>query len=150
MNKLRLLPLFVLLLCAVTFSACDKDDEETEPTRTDLLTAETWTGTAIYADGQDISADFRDVLGFDITQNTVKFDKAGTYADTYGRQTLSGKWEFANNEQAILFDKNDPDSEYTATITKLEATQLWLQQPVDFEDENGNVQTVQLELRYAR
>lgn len=150
MKSLKFLTYFFAAITLLSFTGCDKDDEDKEPSKTDLLTAATWTGSAIYANGMNISEDFIEAFGYDITKNTIKFDKAGSYADRYENQTLTGIWEFTNNEQAILFDKNDPDDRYTATITKLDNKELFLQQPIEFEDLGGNLVTVNLEVRYSR
>jgi hypothetical protein len=146
MYKNRLLTLLILALSLSALTSCDKDDEkDIEPTRTDLLSTGTWTGVAVFANGQDVTQLFKDELQYDITKNTLKFEKAGTYVDTYERTTVSGSWEFANNEQAILFDKGDPDNEYTANISKLDGQQLHLKQDVKIEDE-----TVAFEIRYKQ
>ncbi|MFD2515855.1 hypothetical protein ACFSRY_18430 [Pontibacter locisalis] len=150
MNKIRILSFLFAALFLSTLTSCDKDDEDQEPSKRDLLTAGTWTGTAIYANGQDFTQVFIDELGYDIKKNTVKFDKAGTYVDTYERVSINGTWEFTNNEQAILFDKGDPDNEYIGEISKLDSDELFIQQDLEIEDDEGNVSTIDLEVRYKR
>lgn len=144
MHKLRLLTQLAFLFLFVGLSSCDKDEDK-EPTRSELLTGGTWSGFAVYADNQDVTQLFKEELEYDITKNTLKFNSDGTYADTYERVTVSGTWEFTNNEQSILFDKGDIDNEYTAKVSKLDGQDLYLQQDITLDDE-----TITLEVRYKR
>jgi hypothetical protein len=145
MSKLRLLTFLFATLLVTSLSGCSKDDDDNEPSKRDLLTAGQWTGVSIWAYGQDISKMFIEELNYDIQKNIVKYDKAGTYADTYERMTLSGTWEFTDNEQFILFDKGT-DDEYTSRIIKLTSTELHIEQTLEFEEE----ESVTLEIRFSR
>ncbi|MHC2992842.1 hypothetical protein OB13_15100 [Pontibacter sp. HJ8] len=145
MSKLRLFTFLFAALLMTSLSGCSKDDDDNEPSQRDLLTAGQWTGVSIWAYGQDISRMFIDETGYDIKKNLVKYDKAGTYADRYERMTLSGTWEFTDNEQSILHDKGTED-EYTSRIIKLTSTELYLEQTIEFEEE----EPVTLEIRFSR
>ncbi|PVY37381.1 hypothetical protein [Pontibacter virosus] len=140
----KLLSFLFALLLVTSMTSCDKDKDK-EPSNRDLLTAETWTGHSFWAYGNDISDMFLEQLGFDIKKNSVKFDKAGTYVDSYERSSLSGTWEFANDDKSIIFDKGT-DDEYTASVLMLTDKELRLEQTLDFEED----EPVTLEVRYTR
>lgn len=135
---------FFALLLIAGLSACGKD-KDTEPTKRDLLTAGEWNGQAIYIFGNDVSQLFLDQLEYDITKNRVKYDKAGTYVDSYERMSINGTWEFTADEQSLILDKGT-DDENTARIIRLTATELYLEQILEFEDE----EPLPLEIRFTR
>jgi hypothetical protein len=128
MKNIRLITLLFLSLFAITLAGCDNDDEDKDPSKTDLLTAGLWTGNSVYVQGQDITQLLRDSSKFEIKDLSTRFDKNGEYRETLGR-TLVGTWEFANNEQSILFDKGTAN-EYTVKITKLSATEFYYEQDI--------------------
>ena len=128
MKNFRLITLLLLTVFATTLASCDKDEDK-EPSKTDLLTAELWTGNSVYVNGRDESKFLRDSLQFDIRQLTTKFEKNGEYRETYGR-TLLGTWELIDNEQTILFDKGT-NNEYEVKITKLTATEFYYEQDIE-------------------
>ncbi len=133
MKKLSILPVFALILL-LSLIGCSKD-KEVEPTQTDLLAAGTWTGYGIYYTGQDVSKEFRDDLGYDITKYSVKFDKAKTFLETYDGTTRTGKWEFANNEKEIILDKGT-NTELVLTVLKLDAKELFVEYTVEIDGDN--------------
>jgi hypothetical protein len=141
----RLFSYFFALLLVASLTGCGKDDDDNEPSNRDLLTAGEWTGQAIYISGTDATRLFLDELGYDITKSKVKYDKAGTYVSSYDRRSLNGTWEFTNNEQSLLFDKGT-DDEYTARVIKLTATEYYIEQILEFEDEDP----LPLEIRFTR
>ncbi|MBX0335301.1 hypothetical protein K3G39_18860 [Pontibacter sp. HSC-14F20] len=139
----KLLTFLFALLLVTSMTSCDKDKDK-EPSNRDLLTAEKWTGHSFWAFGNDISDLFLEQLNYDIKKNTVKFDKAGTYVDSYERTSISGTWEFANDDKSIIFDKGTED-EYTATVLLLTDKELRMDQTV--ETEEG---PLTLEVRFTR
>ncbi|MFD2245294.1 hypothetical protein [Pontibacter ruber] len=139
MKNLRLITLLFLSFFVVTLASCDDDDEDKDPSRTDLLTAGLWTGNSVYYQGQDVSQFLRDSAQFEIKDLTTRFDKNGEYRETLGR-TIVGTWEFANNEQDIIFDKGT-NNELTVNVTRLTATEFYYEQ--DFQ---GTI----LEFRFLR
>ncbi|PKV75860.1 hypothetical protein [Pontibacter ramchanderi] len=124
-------------------TSCDKDDDK-EPSQRDLLTSSAWKGEAIMANGRDISDIYYEEIGYDIKKNTVKYDKAGTYVDSYERMSLSGTWEFANNDKSIIFDKGTED-EYTAKVLKLTNSELQLENAFEIDGD-----TYYIEVWYNR
>lgn len=142
----RLFSYFFALLLVASLTGCGKDDDkDTEPTKRDLLTAGEWNGQAIYISGNDASQLFIDQIGFDITKNKVKYDRAGTYVDSYERRSINGTWEFTSDEQSLIFDKGT-DDEYTARIIRLTATEFYIEQILEFEEEDP----LPLEIRFTR
>lgn len=125
----QLLSFLFCMVLLVSMTSCDKDDEDKEPSKNDLLTAGLWTGNSVYVQGQDITQLLRDSADFDVRQLSTRFDKNGEYRETYGR-TIVGTWEFTNNEQRILFDKGTSQA-YTVEITKLNATEFYYEQDID-------------------
>jgi hypothetical protein len=151
MKLQKLLALFLVTVLAFSTVSCnDDDDDDAEPSRTALLTGGQWTGTALYVGSQNIT----DLLideddpdnSFDVRKWTATFNSNGTYSTTYdGSASESGRWEFTNNEQSILFDKGTDDEE-TATINRLTSTELYIVQPWETDDN----MTVDVEARFAR
>jgi hypothetical protein len=150
MKLQRVLALFFIMLLAFSVVSCDDDDDDVEPSRMELLTAGTWTGAAIYVNGSDLTELFKNFEDdpWDIATWRLTFNRNGTYTiqgDWLDPSPFSGTWEFANNEQAILFDKNDPDAE-TITITRLTSSELYLD--MEIEDEDGT--PMDGEIRFRR
>ncbi|MBD1395820.1 hypothetical protein H9Q13_01470 [Pontibacter sp. JH31] len=102
----------------VLLTGCDKDKEESSPTKSDLLTAGTWTGVSMFRNGEDVTQLLIEKENYDIKKQLWKYEKDGKYASTYERKALLGTWEFVDNEQHILHDKNQTD-ELSVRITKL-------------------------------
>ncbi|WP_299708163.1 hypothetical protein [uncultured Pontibacter sp.] len=150
MKLQKLLALFLVMVLAFSTVSCDDDDDDAEPTRTALLTGGQWTGTALFLGTQDISDWLIDEddpdNSFDVKKWKVTFNSNGTYSSTYdGSAAESGRWEFTNNEQSILFDKGTADEE-TARINQLTSSELYIVQAWETEDN----QTVDIEARFAR
>ena len=101
------------LLCLCFFVSCDKDDEKTEPTKKDLLTASVW----VYDNGGvDTNKDGTPDLGFSVigvpacmldnkgtfkTDNTGINDEGATKCSASLPQQTSFNWAFTNNENNI-------------------------------------------------
>ena len=110
-----LLPLFLI--------SCGKDDDEDVSPNVARLTAGEWRGAAIYFNGQNVTGDVLEVDKFDITQVTSKFERDGTYRETYGTSEYAGEWEYQNDDRIIVFDAGTRD-EYTVVISKLDDDEL--------------------------
>jgi len=98
------------LLCLCFFVSCDKDDEKTEPTKTELLTTSVW----IYdSGGLDTNKDGIPELPFSFlgvqpclldnkgtfkSDNTGTNDEGATKCDPALPQSTNFTWSFANNE----------------------------------------------------
>ena len=139
----QLLTFLFALLLVTSMTSCDKDKDK-EPSQRDLLTSSSWKGESVWAYGSDISGLFLDELGYDVKKNTVKFDKAGTYVDSYERRSLNGTWEFADNDKSIIFDKGTED-EYKASVLMLTDKELRMEQTLETEDGD-----LTLEFRFIR
>lgn len=149
MKNFRLLFFLLLSVVAVPLTSCgdDDDDDFVEPSRRELLSDKAWKGTALYAESQDITQVMADSIGLDIRQLTMKFNTNGTYTSEYKNMPDdNGKWEFANNEQDIIFDKGTAD-ENMVRIGRLTSTELYLNQTLNMEDENGNPVELDVEWR---
>ncbi|MDX5419350.1 MAG: DUF4923 family protein [Hymenobacteraceae bacterium] len=83
--------------------------------------------------------------GFDISKNTISFNKAGTYIDTYDGATENGSWELTSDEQSIVLDKGT-NHEISVRIVRLTDAEFFVDQPVELEDGG----TAIIELRYSR
>lgn len=140
----KLLTFLFALLLVTSMTSCDKDKDK-EPSQRDLLTSSTWKGESLWAFGRDISDLYNDEIGYDIKKNTVKYDKAGTYVDSYERLSLNGTWEFADNEKTIIFDKGTED-EYKASVLMLTDKELRMEQTLEASDGS----TLSLEVRFIR
>ncbi len=149
MKLQRVLALFFIMLFAVSAVSCDDDDDDVEPSRMELLTGGTWTGAAIFVGGSDLTDFFKNFEDdpWDITTWRLSFNRNGTYTiqgDWVEPSPYSGTWEFTNNEQAILFDKGNPDAE-TIIIKRLTSSELYLD--MEIEDEDGSTMTGEVRLR---
>ncbi|RIJ41928.1 hypothetical protein [Pontibacter oryzae] len=128
MNKLRFLPLLLLCFFVITLTSCDKDEKDDVSPNMSLITAGTWTGSAIYIDGENITNEFEEETGLDFGRYTSKFERDGTYTDTYdGRVVVEGTWEYGNNERIVIFEKGTTNK-YEVVISKLDEDEFFYQQ----------------------
>jgi len=119
MNRYQLRYFLCALLFPLFLVSCGKDDDEDVSPNVALLTAGKWTGNAIYLDGDNVTNEVLEDFGFDITDDSFVFTRAGEYTESYGGQDLDGTWVYENNERVIVFDKGTND-EFTAVISKLD------------------------------
>jgi hypothetical protein len=140
----KLLTFLFALLLVTSMSSCKKDEDK-GPSKSDMLTAGEWRGASIWFNGTDVTRELREdeEYPFDVSQLYIKFDKAGTYLDTYSGMTGNGTWEFAQNEEAILLDKGT-SRESTVRVTKLTDTEFYY---VESYDESGDFD---FEFRFTR
>lgn len=91
---------FVLAAAStLIFTACDKEDDTPELTKTDLLTSSEWKGSDILFEG----VSHKDSSWVDINGFRLKFDKNGTYVITdLDGDADNGNWNFINNETQIV------------------------------------------------
>jgi len=109
--------MFALTLFVLSFSACEKEEENSEtpaPGKTALLTAKTWKQTGfildppVEVDGEIIS----DLFEACMADNTLKFNTNNTYQSDEGNdncypedpRTESGQWQFNADESGLLID----------------------------------------------
>ncbi|WP_242928418.1 hypothetical protein [Pontibacter vulgaris] len=148
MKKLQLLIYLLLFIAVVPLTSCD-DDDDAEPSRTVLLTTSQWTGNTIYVDDVDQTQSFRD-KGMDIRTWKLKFNTDGSYTiqgDMLQPSPYTGTWEFTNNQQAILFDKNASNGSETAQINKLSSSELFLQMTLE-DTQSGTM--IEAEVRFKK
>lgn len=140
----KLLSYFFAMLLVASMSSCDKDDDK-GPSKRDMLTASQWRGASVWWNGTDVTRELREdeEISFDVSQLSIRFDKAGTYLDTYSGTTDNGTWEFTQNEEALLLDKSTY-RERTVRITKLTDTEFHY---IESYDESGGLD---FEFRFTR
>lgn len=126
MYQRRLFSFLISLMFVTLLTGCGKDDESYSPKNVDLLTAATWTGVSMFRDGVDVTQLLIDKENYDIKKQLWKYEKDGTYTSSYERKALLGTWEFLDNEQNILHDKNQKD-ELNVRIIKLTDSELNLE-----------------------
>ncbi|MCJ8166633.1 hypothetical protein MKJ04_17440 [Pontibacter sp. E15-1] len=138
MKLISIKPLLIALCLLVTLASCDKEkDEEVEPSRTELLTANNWKGDRILVAGTD-AANYPNAGDFvpDPKSLSITFKTDGTYAASYVQngQTIpaSGNWEFSSDEQSITGNLFGISSD--AKIETLTDTNLTLSTTVDVPD----------------
>jgi len=141
-RKIQLAALLLVITGAVVSLSCNKDDnynDQTPPTKTELLTAGPWKRTALISNpaydwnANGVSA--TDVLSimfpcekdnFDTfkTNGTVETDEGPTKCNASDPQTWTATWVFADNETKLIFDGFDEYTliELTATTLKYEST----------------------------
>ncbi|MCC9168385.1 lipocalin family protein [Pontibacter harenae] len=108
--KLTTIRSLLFALSILSFlTSCEKDEEDSELSRTELLTAETWNGDRILIGGQD-AADYPGAANLvpDPKSLRITFNTDGTFTGQYTQngQTIpaSGNWELSEDEQTITGD----------------------------------------------
>ncbi len=117
MKKLLLL----LAVAAVGFTACKKD-EETTPSKTDLI-AKAWKAVDVKIGGLTIPIT---LLGNPV----LTVAKTGTYTEISFGDTATGTWAFYSNETKLILDGGTPDAD-TLNIVNLTASELKLSGDLD-------------------
>lgn len=84
------------------------------------------------------------VAGINVSDIKITFNDNGTYTSDFAGDQDSGTWEFTNNEQAIILDRGVQDDELTATINRLDNSELFLEG--EFSTEDGT--TLEGEFRF--
>lgn len=139
MNLLRLPFLLLMLAATVLFTSC-KDDEDPEPTKTDLVVAHEWKGNRIMVNGMDVSnrPEIKSML-LDIKSTTLTLRRDGTYTATYEQngtpQTTTGNWNFKENETIIYFDLLGDLQIKTLTDTNMDLIATVEQNGISFDAE---------------
>lgn len=124
MSRLSFFPFLLTCLLFVVLTSCNKDEEEQISPNLVLLTGGTWQGAGVFVGSQDFTDEFENQSGFDFREYSTKFERDGTYTDFYQSTSVStGTWEFINNEQGIIVDK-ETDDELEVTISKLTETEF--------------------------
>ena len=106
-TSLRYLLIFFFTLGFLT--SCSDDDDDTEPSKTDILVSEEWRGDEIRINGIDVSnrPEIVDQFG-NIKTVRLRFNRDGTYSATYtdntGQQSTNGNWSFNEDETILIFD----------------------------------------------
>ena len=105
---------YLLLISSMVITACDKDDKNSEPTKTEMLTSQSWK----YNDGGvdqdrngtiDLTFASTGVIQPCMIDNTGTFspngtgvaDEGPTKCSTTAPQTVPFTWAFVNNETEI-------------------------------------------------
>ena len=112
MKKTNVFLAFAVL--AIGFTACEKDQDEVAPNKTETLTAKTWKVSAVRIDpplavGDTVISDMTEICDKD---NTIKFDKNQTYLADEGSdkcnmedtQTETGAWAFDATETTLIIN----------------------------------------------
>jgi Tfp pilus assembly protein PilV len=136
---IKLTTLVLAIVSAIVTSSCNKDDDETQKTKTELLTAGSWKRTALISNpaydwnGNGMAS--TDVLSimfpcekdnFDTykTNGVMTTDEGATKCSSTDPQTWDTTWELIDNESKILYDGSYYYLlvEVTETILKLRGT----------------------------
>lgn len=137
LSKLNVFAIAVLFL--LQCSCKDGDDTNPKPDKASQTTliAQTWWIDQVLINGKaDETTDYSKVR--------FAFDTDGTYTIS-GNNLTEGSWEFAGNEQKILFDKGTTN-EALVPILRLTENQLTL----EFTQEGGKSGAVKLEYQLVR
>ncbi|MCC9168386.1 DUF5004 domain-containing protein [Pontibacter harenae] len=141
MNRLRhftLLLAFLIMLTAVSCSKENEKEDDVEPNKYELLTANTWQGNRIFIEGQDWSS------LFDMDDTNMTFNKNGTYVYLLGGETNEGTWELTADDQKLLMNKNT-EEEFSVDILTLTNSNLNITWEEEDEDTGGSY-TIELRL----
>lgn len=138
MKSISLRYLFILLLSLPLLTACDDEEEEPGLSKTDMLTAQTWQGEAVFASGIDVTED-EDLQAsmMDVRTLSIDFEADGTYSATYMEDGApvsgEGEWEFRDNETVLYFDLLD---DYVFNVKELTDANLVLSTTVTYQTFN--------------
>jgi hypothetical protein len=144
MKILRLPLLLIVLAFSFLFTACD-DDEDTEPTKTDLVVAHEWKGERILVNGIDVSSrpEIKSML-LDIKSTTLTLRRDGTYTAVYDQngstQNAEGSWSFKENETILFIDLLGDLQIKTLTSSNMDLIRTVQQNGVSFDAEVQFVQ----------
>jgi hypothetical protein len=125
--------LYVSIFALLALASCKKDDDPAPKSKTELLTANTWKFSSVTTSDADIQT----FLTAFLTGSEITYKKDFTYTSTtlLSTDVTTGKWEFADNETAILLDKGTSDED-KQTILKLDGSNLELK----FDDSSLSVE----------
>ncbi|MFC5271066.1 DUF5004 domain-containing protein [Adhaeribacter terreus] len=150
-NYLRLLT----VACVFIFTACDNDDEDVNPNRTQLLTSGSWKITSstvnpaldFNGDGtietdltQFIKACTLDDITIYRSDKTYSEEEGATKCDPADPQVFrSGTWALGNNDTELTTTASNTSSATTYKITEISSNTLVLSQSV--ADSTGTTYT---------
>ena len=101
MKTFKLSSLVLAAAATFLFTACDKDDDTPELSKTDLLTNAEWKGSDILYEG----VSHKDSTWVDINGFRMKFNPNGSYNITdLDGDADTGNWNFINNETQLVID----------------------------------------------
>ncbi|WP_266205357.1 hypothetical protein [Pontibacter kalidii] len=147
MNKLKLFTFFFASLLMLTLTGCDKDDDS-DLSKTELLTGGEWTGDQFYVGGMNITKTLEEEFEYEIAKSRFNFGKDGSYTFKYdGSVVRSGKWEFGSGEQTIILDKGT-DDENILKVKKLTSSELNLDGETSIDEEG--FMSIEGEIRLKR
>jgi hypothetical protein len=145
--SLRKLPAAVMLL-AISFSACEKETQQINKSKTALLTEGSWRLTEAYSDTEEngvphtinvydsLESCEKDNLTIFGTDNKVTIDEGPTKCDEFDPQKWSiEKWVLVSNTQLELTDIHS-SARYEATILELSETRLHIRVSGTADDGN--------------
>ncbi|WP_461491700.1 hypothetical protein [Pontibacter sp. HJ8] len=133
-----------MLSFSFLFTACD-DDDDTEPTKTDLVVAHEWKGERILVNGLDVSSrpEIKSML-LDIKSTVLTLRRDGTYTAVYDQngssQTATGSWSFKENETILFIDLLGDLQLKTLTNSNMDLIRTVQQNGVSFDAEVQFVQ----------
>jgi lipocalin-like protein len=144
MKRLQLSAL-VLLLVSLLFAGCSKSDSNnTQKTKTQLITQASWKFSTATVNGTDVSSLIQscqkdNILTFSATGGTGTMDEGALKCNVSDPQTTNFTWSFANNETTlhvsqVFFTGGSSDF----TIVSLTDTQLVVSQMINIA---GSIQT---------
>ncbi|MHC2993467.1 hypothetical protein OB13_18505 [Pontibacter sp. HJ8] len=134
----------MVLSFSFLFTACD-DDDDTEPTKTDLVVAHEWKGERILVNGLDVSSrpEIKSML-LDIKSTVLTLRRDGTYTAVYDQngssQTATGSWSFKENETILFIDLLGDLQLKTLTNSNMDLIRTVQQNGVSFDAEVQFVQ----------
>ena len=101
MKHIKISSLILAATSVIFFTACDKDDDTPQLSKTDLLTASEWKGSDILYEG----ISHKDSTWVDINGFRLKFNTNGSYNITdLDGDPDTGNWNFINNETQLVID----------------------------------------------
>lgn len=151
----------ILMVLFISLMSCEKEEvapqnEDLEPSKTQLLTADTQKSWYIVAaspeepcgSASDDSWIFKSDGTFEFDHGTVTEDEAGECSDFIN---LTGTWEFTDSETGLkLFaerGKDDPSVELNLTLFDAKITELTDDKLSLSQEHNGTTRTVEFRKR---
>lgn len=110
----------IIALGAATIFSCKKyDDGPRLSLRTKKArVANEWQFDKVtFSNGQDLTAGFAD--------NSIEFDKDGTYTERDGTSTITGTWKFASDKEDLVLSPDNNSAAQLLHILRLKEKEFW-------------------------
>jgi hypothetical protein len=101
--KTQKFALLIALFSLLSLGACKDKDKDVKPDKKAVLSEKTWKPAEVYHSGQPVS-------NGPIFSMRMTFNANETYTMLLNNTTITGVWEFNNDQSKVLLDKGTSDA----------------------------------------